>query len=197
MKRIFTQFIAASAALLVSINSMAGLIVDTVEVNEKLSTSALSALHLNFDYVSYTHNLMEPSDAPFTLGSAYWGELSIEVWDDQSCSRFFGCHDDFAPEVALFVVEDFDLDTGGWNFGSAFVGELEVNALAAVNSDGKLDVKIKSLFGDFHVGISTLTLKTRDDNTPTAVPEPATTALLAFGVAALILGRRAVKKQDQ
>ncbi|MEW8442105.1 MAG: PEP-CTERM sorting domain-containing protein, partial [Candidatus Thiodiazotropha taylori] len=92
-------------------------------------------------------------------------------------------------ELILFVVEEFDFDTGGVTFGTSFVGDLEVNALGALNADGKLDVTIASLWGDFHVGNSVLSVVTSDD--PTSVPEPSTLLLLSIGLLGLGAARRA------
>lgn len=146
----------------------AGLLVDEKSVNTWLTGG---------DSVSYYHDL---NDDGFELGTAIGGTLSIEIWDDQRG------WDEWVPEVAVFVVEDFDLDTGGaaWSYRLAdFDAELEMKALAELNADGFLNVTIASLLGDFKVGDSILTIVTE-------VPEPATLGLLSLGVAGLFLSRR-------
>lgn len=146
----------------------AGLLVDEQAVNTWFERETLK---------TYQHNL---NDDGFELGSAVSGTLSIEIWDDQRG------WDEMLPEVALFVVEDFDFDTGGtaWSFQlDDFDAELEMKALAELNADGLLDVTIVSMLGDFWVGDSILTVVTE-------VPEPATLGLLSLGVAGLFLSRR-------
>jgi hypothetical protein len=149
---------------------VAGIITDTVEQEIYVG---------NWDSHSYTHNL---NDDGFTWGTAVSGELSIHISDDrddQVCILWI-CGE--LPEAVLFVVEAFDFDTGGLTFGSSFLGDLEVNALGAVNADGLLDVTIYSLFGDFIVGNSVLTIITEE------VSIPAPTALLLFAIGLLGLG---------
>src|SRR5690625_7230474 len=81
---------------------------------------------------SYRHNL---NDKGFTLGSALSGTLDIQVRDD---NRGW---DELVPEVILFVIGDFDFDTGGISlFGNGYARELGVKALGSLNSDGYLDV---------------------------------------------------------
>ncbi|NND39384.1 MAG: PEP-CTERM sorting domain-containing protein, partial [Pseudomonadales bacterium] len=131
---------------------------------------------------SYFHDL---NDDGFELGSAVSGTLEISVTDDN----------DRSGELVLFTVEDFDFDSGGYSFGSAFVGGLEVNALGALNADGKLDVTVTSLWGDFYVGDSILTVYTNDDGgtnssaSTVSVPEPGVLTLLGLGVIGLGLAR--------
>ncbi|EAR09549.1 PEP-CTERM sorting domain-containing protein [Reinekea blandensis] len=146
--------------------AQADLLIDEVNVNSWLET---------WESVSYSHNL---NDDGFELGSAIGGSLSIEVWDDSSSI--------FDPEIAIFTVEEFDFDTGGGALTFAlsdFDAELELKALAELNSDGFLDVTVTSLLGDFWLGNSILTVVTN-------VPEPATLGLLTLGVAGLVLSRR-------
>jgi hypothetical protein len=139
--------------------SSAGIITDTVEQYIKLCSCGSH---------SYTHNLNDDGFIPGS-DSVVDGTLAVGVFDDG----------DFWPEFALFTVEAFDFDTGGLTFGSAFVGNLEVNALAAINSDGLLDVTVTSLFGDFYVGNSVLTVTTE------SVPVPSALILLSLGLMGL------------
>ena len=129
---------------------------------------------------SYVHDI---NDDGFELGSATGGDLAVSIWDDWDFC-LFGC----VGEVILFVVEDFDFDTGGISFGTGFFGDLEVEALGALNADGLLNVTVKSLAGDFYVGDSVLTVYTR-------VPEPGTLALLGLGLGLGLAGLGVAKRR--
>jgi len=167
----FMKTAAFVLAVCFSMNSFAGVITDVVEQRVKLSTSLFDAIKLDFDSLSYRHDI---NDDGFNLGTAMSAELAIDIRDDA----------DRRIEVAIFTVEEFDLDTGSWNFGQSFSSNLEVKALAALNADGFLDVTVTALGGDFWVGNSTLTVMTKE------VPEPATLSLLGLGLIGLAYSRR-------
>jgi len=161
-----------SATLLFSSISQAGLITDVVNQD----------VYVNwFDSYSYSHDLTEATDDPFTLGSALSADLSINIYDDSSSFWDGG-------ELILVTVEAFDFDSGGLTF-SSFIGDLEVNGLLALNTNGLLDVTVSSLWGDFRLGDSTLTVVTAD----AAVPEPSIIALFGMGLLGLGLARRKVR----
>lgn len=156
----------------------AGLIVDTVEQDVFLST---------WQSHSYSHNLLESGDDPFDLGSAISGQLDISIYDDKDDGTGWNQY-----ELSLTIVEEFDGDTGGITFSNnlAFSNELEIEALAALNTDGMLDITIASLWGDFWVGDSVLTVNTG----PVSVPEPALISLFGFGLIGLGVARRVRRK---
>lgn len=154
------------AGLVASVSvAHAGLIVDTVEQEHYLST---------WQSFSYTHDL---NDNGFTLGSAVSGTLSIDIRDDHD-----GSYEWF--ELTLITVDDFDFDTDGFTFmANDFNTSLQLKALASLNADGKLDVTVTSLLGDFYVGNSVLSVITE-------VAEPGTIALIGAGLLGLFAARR-------
>jgi hypothetical protein len=123
---------------------------------------------------TYTHDI---TDDGFVPGSAISGSLQISIYDDAR-DRF-----DLLPELVLVIVDSFDFDTGGLTFG-AFDDSLGVQALGSLNSDGLLQVTVQSLWGDFRVGESILSVEVSE------VPVPGTLGLLGAGLAALGLARR-------
>jgi hypothetical protein len=83
----------------------------------------------------------------------------------------------------LVIVDSFDFDSGGLTFGN-FDNSLGVQALGSLNADGMLQVTVQSLWGDFRVGESILSVEVSE------VPVPGTLGLLGAGLAALGLARR-------
>ena len=126
---------------------------------------------------TYTHDI---TDDGFVPGSAISGSLQISIYDDAR-DRF-----DFLPEVVLVIVDSFDFDSGGLTFGN-FDNSLGIQALGSLNADGLLQVTVRSLWGDFRVGTSILSVETQDVS---EVPVPGTLGLLGAGLAALGLVRR-------
>jgi hypothetical protein len=122
---------------------------------------------------TYTHDI---TDNGFLLGSALSGSLRIRISDDAS-DRF-----DFLPEVRIVIVDGFDFDTGGITLGD-FDKSLGIRAVGSLNADGKLDVTVQSILGDFRVGESVLSVE---------VPAPGTLGLLGAALAALGFVRRKV-----
>ena len=168
------QFSTFAGALLMATVAHAVPIIDTIHQNVYVGW---------FSSYEYTHDLTEVNDEPFTLGTAESGSIAVSFSDDGD--RFW--------EVILIQIDQFDFDTGGIIFSaSSFYNELEVNALAQINSTGMLDITIRSLAGDFYVGQSVLTIETA------SMPEPgilgiASLGLLGIGAACRI--RKAKIKQ--
>lgn len=170
MKMILKNAVAA-AVLASSLNANAGLITDIVAVDEYVGW---------FDHAKWTHDL---NDNGFVLGSAQSATLSIQFWDDGG--RFD------LGELATIIVGTIDFADGSWIYNpvSDWNQTIGINSLASLNSNGLLNVKVWSDFGDFYVGNSTLDVTTRDEQ-PNPVPEPSTLGLIGFGLGALILARR-------
>ena len=174
--------LAILASTVMASSVSAGLIVDTIEQNEKLVGPIAAGLGFGNNSLSYTHNI---NDQGFSLGSAVGGFLEIDIYDDDS--SFF--NPDLVPETILFQIDEFDFDTGeiNWFSTDSFSNSLEVAALAALNASGELDVTVRSLSGDFWVGNSVLSVTTEAIANG---PEPGTLALLGLGLVGLGAARR-------
>ncbi len=142
-------------------------IVDTIDQN--VLVGVLSSY-------SYSHDL---NDDGFVPGTAISGTINISFTDE--VGGVLG-----PLTVITVVVEDLDFDTDGivTTASSSFFSDLEVNALARVNTSGMLDVTITSLLSAIYVGQSVLTVNTAK------VPEPAILGLLGFGLLGLSLARK-------
>lgn len=146
-------------------------IIDTIDQNVLVDTQSP---------YTYTHDL---NDDGFTLGTATSGTISIQFSDDILTNAA-----DDGWEAILIRVENFATDTGGiLDSARLFNNGLEVNALAQINAFGTLEVTVSSLFGDFYVGQSVLTVNAAQ------VPEPGILALLGFGFLGFGLARRVRK----
>lgn len=157
--------IVLASALMFGAVAHADVIVDTVEVDTFLSGAS--------DFATWDHNL---NDNGFTLGSAESATIAIEFWDD---SRSF-----WDLEMATIIVgtidfldgELFYMPTKDWS------SSLGINSIAQLNTAGILSVSVWSLWGDFHIGDSVLSVTTA----VASVPEPG--SLILFGLGLLGLG---------
>lgn len=160
--------IAVATLFMASVTAHAGVIVDVEEVNTYVGM---------WSSTTWTHDL---SDNGLVLGSAQSADISIQFWDDQRRDL---------PELASIIIGSLDLQDGAivYNPTSNWSGALGFNSIASLNAYGLLEVNVWSLFGDFYIGDSTLTVTTAD---VVSVPEASSLALLVLGLLSLVACRR-------
>jgi hypothetical protein len=157
---------------------LVGILITSTTANATVITDTITQTEFVgwWDSYSYTHDLTDDGFNPGTT-TATGGTIKIQFSDD---GGFFDLW-----ETILIVVDEFDGDTGGViGSASSFVNEIEVEALAQINSAGTLDVTIQSVFGDFFVGESVLSVNINDtsNDASASVPAPGILGMLGLGL---------------
>lgn len=170
MKMTTNKWAAAAALITVALSGTAQAVptqwVDTVDFTpDRLVTV--------FTPVAYTHTI-EGFAAGSDTVSNY--SLAFDLYDDRD--------GDF--EAALFWQPGTILDSVFFNLSGIEAGGWSIAGRYQIEQTGSLTVAISSLFGDFYLGSSTLTV----NGDKKSVPEPGTLGLLGAALVGFGLFRR-------
>jgi hypothetical protein len=119
MKSFISSIAFVAASIFASSSASAGLTTWTDVKNVNTYVGMLGN-------TSYTHDLTVGSTLPFAFQpsgmTALSGSISIEIFDDQCVGRPLQClgntiQEAMSPEIVLFQIEAFDMDTGALQLG--------------------------------------------------------------------------------
>ena len=163
---------AVLLGLFLSAISHAGLITDPIQINKKLKFG---------QSVAWEHDI----GAQLGSDTAVSGRLTLNFKNGDS---FWDLAD-----LATIIVGEIDFQDGSvlWSVfgGNDYTGNVGDNSIDIINNTGSLWVKVANLipFTKFKLLSSTLEVRTAS---ATAVPEPASIALIAIGMIGLYAARR-------
>ena len=137
------------------------------------------------DYVAWTHYYTFVPAAQNILS----GSLSLTFYDDETDGKWWQVS---TFELGIGVGEDWTID-----FGEVDTGIYTYSLNIAYLGDGSYSGKVMSLWGDFRIDQSVLTITydpVPDNGNTHAVPEPSTILLLGSGLLGVaVLGRKRSK----
>lgn len=131
--------------------------------------SSVSRLEGIGDYVTWQHQY---TFSP-PLGTITSAALEIALFDDET-DRFWRSN---SYELGFLYDE-----SGHWAIGEVDTGTYGYNLNGSYLADGSFYVTIASLWGDFSIKSSTLTINYDSAGSPAPVPEPASLLLLGTGL---------------
>lgn len=181
----FTALLAGAALMMAAGSSWAIPYTwkDTIDFKHDGYVGSLTSMNYTHDITDNKHNAFIPSQ---DVISDY--KIKIGLHDDKG--RFDFGEIAFVNQPGLNADGLYDFSYTNNKFGWSFAGLMELN------SNGKLDVTVQSLNGDFYLDYSRLTANGRnsgrgrdsdDGRNPAPVPEPGTMVLLGFGMLSLAL----------
>jgi hypothetical protein len=129
---------------------------------------AVNFLNGTGDWISWTHAF-----APVIPANVTGATLAVTLRDDASDAFF-------SNEYALGWTE-----SGQWAVGEVNTGTYSYNVNFAYLADGRFEVTLASLGGDFYVDSSSLNI-TYNSSGPVSVPEPS--LLLFLGIGLVVVG---------
>lgn len=133
-----------------------------------------------FDFVTWDH-LFTFDPAAAAINSA-----SLTIWLSDDATD---------PWYQPFEIGFGYTESGNWDLGSVTSGSNRYNVGVSSLADGKFQITVASLLGDFYIVKSELSIDYTPSSSPASVPEPATMLLMGTGLAGLVAARRRKAKK--